>query len=218
MSWATRDAQALAEDYTPAAALTNNVEREALATMYEMRGYAFTEETNYLANARQNLMDVKTHLKTAKDLAAKGGSNNLTCLRGAAEKAETGALEYEQLANQTVEETKALQADRALMNTEAQAFLKASDEYLNAQADAMKDVVNSLMALVDGNAKAADPKAASRGTVSKRANRPLANTTTLHTGNGHGLKREVQPHLPEMAFSSGRHDHPAAKDSDCENS
>jgi hypothetical protein len=109
--------------------------------------------------------------------------------------------------------------DKVTQSNAANAEESASAaEELNAQADSMKDVVNSLLVLVDGNAKAATPKAARRGNGSKRTNRPMANTTTLHTGNGHGPKREVQPHIPEMTFSSGRQDHPAPKDSDFENS
>jgi methyl-accepting chemotaxis protein len=143
MSGVKTDATALAQDYTPAAVVANNVERESLATMYEMRGYAFTEETNYLAKAQQNLVEVKKYLKEAKDLAAKGGGKNLTFLKEAAEKAEAKALEYEQLANQTVVVTAALEKDRALMNTEAQAYMKVCDEYLKSQDSKLKEVLAS---------------------------------------------------------------------------
>ena len=53
----------------PAATVANNVEREALQTMYEMRGYAYTENTNFLVKGLQSLGDVKKHLQDAKDLA-----------------------------------------------------------------------------------------------------------------------------------------------------
>ncbi len=49
MSVVKEIANSLADDFMPATAAANNVEREALSTMYEMRGYAFTEDTNYLA-------------------------------------------------------------------------------------------------------------------------------------------------------------------------
>jgi methyl-accepting chemotaxis protein len=89
-------------------------------------------------------------------------------------------------------------------------------EELNAQADALKDAVKELLALVDGQGARRNPTTSLAAT--KVAKRPTAKTTTMRSGNGHGLKREVQPHIPEMTFSSGRSDHPAPKDSDFENS
>ena len=104
--WKMSDVKAiattLASDLMPASSVANNVEREALATMYEMRGYAFTEDTNYLTKSIANLADVKKYLQEAKDLAAKSGDQDLSFLKQAADKAEAKALEYEDLAKQTV--------------------------------------------------------------------------------------------------------------------
>ena len=59
-------ANVLAKENVPCVAVANDVERTSLQTMYETRGYAFTEETQYLENARKNLVAVKavsyTHL------------------------------------------------------------------------------------------------------------------------------------------------------------
>ena len=69
MSGVRRDATLMSKDYVPAVLIANNVERESLKTMYEVRGYAFTEETNYLARGTANLADVSKFLKDAKSLA-----------------------------------------------------------------------------------------------------------------------------------------------------
>ncbi|MBL9129451.1 MAG: MCP four helix bundle domain-containing protein, partial [Verrucomicrobiales bacterium] len=69
MSRVKRDATTIAQDYLPAVLVANNVERESLKTMYEIRGYAFTEDTNFLARGRQQLADVDKFLGEAKGLA-----------------------------------------------------------------------------------------------------------------------------------------------------
>ena len=65
MSSVKRDATAMAVDYMPAVLAANNVEREALSTMYEMRGYAYTEQADFLAKSKANLADVKKGLEAA---------------------------------------------------------------------------------------------------------------------------------------------------------
>src|ERR1035438_4327550 len=95
-------ATVLAGEYMPATGVANNVERESLQTMFEMRGYAFTEDTNFLTKSLANLAEVKKYLQDAEQLAIKSGDQNLHFLKQAAEKAEAKALEYEELAKQTV--------------------------------------------------------------------------------------------------------------------
>ena len=132
MSSVKRDATAMAVDYMPAVLAANNVEREALSTMYEMRGYAYTEQADFLAKSKTNLADVKKGLEAAKALAAKSGST-LEFLKQAAEKAEAKALEYEQYANQTVVVTEALAKDRAAMDKAAEDYMKECQDYLTSQ-------------------------------------------------------------------------------------
>jgi methyl-accepting chemotaxis protein len=132
MSSVKRDATTMAVDYMPAVMAANNVERESLNTMYEMRGYAFTEQAGFLAKSKANLADVKKSLEAAKTLAAKSGIT-LDFLKVAAEKAESKALEYEQLANQTVAVTEALHKDRSAMDKAAQDYMKVCQDYLASQ-------------------------------------------------------------------------------------
>ena len=133
MSSVKRDATTMAADYMPAVQAANNVERESLSTMYEMRGYAYTEQADFLTKGRANLADVKKGLDAAKALAIKSGST-LDFLKQAAEKAEAKALEYEQLANQTVAVTEALSKDRAAMEKAAQDYMKQCYDYVANQS------------------------------------------------------------------------------------
>jgi len=140
MSSVTRDATAMAVDYMPAVLAANSLEREALNTMYEMRGYALTEQTDYLTKGEANLADVKKCLAEAKTLALKSGEN-LTFLKQAAEKAEAKAIEYEQLANQTKSLTDAMQKDRANMDKAAQDYMKQCYDFLASQNERLQAIV-----------------------------------------------------------------------------
>jgi methyl-accepting chemotaxis protein len=140
MSGVRRDATLMSKDYVPAVLVANNVERESLKTMYEVRGYAFTEETNYLARGTANLGDVSKFLKDAKSLA-NGSGKSLEFLRQAADKAEAKAQEYEQLLQQTVSITAALDKDVNAMNKSAQDFVTSCENYITSQTVKLKAAV-----------------------------------------------------------------------------
>lgn len=57
------------KEIVPEVAVANNVERWSLQTMYAMRGYAFTEEAQYLDQGRKNLEEVKKYSQTPKSTA-----------------------------------------------------------------------------------------------------------------------------------------------------
>ncbi len=132
MSRVNRDATVMASDYLPAVLVANKVERTSSQTMYEMRGYAFTDDTNYLARGRQQLSQVNTHLDEAISLAAKS-EQTLGFLRTAAEQARTKAAEYAQLADRTVALTTAMDADIAAMDKAAGEYMSLSRTYLQSQ-------------------------------------------------------------------------------------
>ena len=131
MSSATNSANTLLNEKVPEVAVANNVERASLLTMYEIRGFGFTGEDAFLTGGLKNLEEVKGHLKAAKDLGAKYPA--LAQLKAAAEKAEVKALEYEQLVKDTVAAEKAMDGNRAQMDTTAQAFMKICAAYLESQ-------------------------------------------------------------------------------------
>src|SRR5262245_46175118 len=102
-----QNALTLSEDFMPAAAVANEVERDAAQTMFEMRGYSFSEETNYLGRAQVNLAELKEQLENAKKLAAKSGDAHLAFLNEAVQRAEAKTFEYQQLVLQTIPVIKA---------------------------------------------------------------------------------------------------------------
>jgi methyl-accepting chemotaxis protein len=134
MSRTSRNAITMAKDNVPEVTIANDVERASMLTMYEIRGYGFTEETNYLQNGLKNLEEVKQHLKSAKDLASK--SINLDGLRTAVEKADVKVQEYEQQVQQTIAKNQALERIRAQMDKSAQAFMLVASGFLLDQNSA----------------------------------------------------------------------------------
>ncbi len=149
MSAVKSDAVLMAKNYVPAVLVANNVERESLKTMYEVRGYAFTEETNYLARGTANLAQVNGFLKDAKTLADSSGTS-LAFLRQAADKASTKVQEYEQLLNQTVTVTAALDKDVTAMDKSGQDFITSCENFLVNQTARL---TNALNANIGENAK-----------------------------------------------------------------
>ena len=135
-------ADTLATKNVPAVAVANNVERNALKTMYDVRGYAFTDEKEYLEKGRTSLAEVK---KFIRDAAAHAAKNDLKVLAANAKLAEEKALVYEQLVDQTVKINEALEKDSTAMNTAAAAYMRNSDDFLKSQEEALeKDIAAAL--------------------------------------------------------------------------
>jgi methyl-accepting chemotaxis protein len=126
----------LVNETVPEVVVANNVERSSLLTMYDIRGYGYTEEAGFLTKGRASLADVKKFLGEAKALADK--SPSLGKLKTAAERAEVKALEYEGLVNQTVAKDEAIVQNRKDLDTSAQAFMKECDAMLASQNNSFK--------------------------------------------------------------------------------
>jgi len=132
MTGISRQAKTMEQEDVPSVQVANDLERFALLTMFEIRGYTFTEETNYLTSGLKYLDEVKGHVQEAKQLA--GDRQGLKDLKDAAQKAEIKVQEYEQMAHQAVAKIDALSANRAQMDAASRSFVKTCEDYLEAQA------------------------------------------------------------------------------------
>jgi methyl-accepting chemotaxis protein len=121
----------LAFQNVPAVGLASGIERNTQATMYATRGYAFTEEKQYLDATNQGFSDLKKYLKDTKDHAAK---YSLAVLKENTEKAESKALEYEKLHNETVAITEAMDLNRKGCDEAALAYMQACESLLESQS------------------------------------------------------------------------------------
>ena len=125
------DATILAKENVPEVAVANNIERYSLNTMYQMRGYAYTEDEKFLQEGKKNLEEVKKYLKEAKEHGAK--SAQLANLKQAAEKAEASVLEYERLAEEAVKLTGELEKERQGAETAAKKYMDVCAAFLKVQ-------------------------------------------------------------------------------------
>ena len=129
----------LVKENVPEVAVANNVERYSLATMYQVRGYAFTEEEQFLTEGKKELEQVKKYLGAAKTHGA--SSPRLAKLAEAAQKAEIAALAYEQLLSQTVTLTQRLEAERKSAEAAAAKYMQVCADFLKDQNEEMvKDI------------------------------------------------------------------------------
>jgi methyl-accepting chemotaxis protein len=135
------EATRLEKENVPEVAVANNVERASLLTMYEVRGYIYSESEEMLKRGQANLAEVKAHLTEAKRLG--GTSATLAPLKAAAEKAETFALEYEKFLAEAVACDTAIEQDRKAMNAAAQVFVKECVAYLGGQDKALAEEIKS---------------------------------------------------------------------------
>jgi methyl-accepting chemotaxis protein len=142
----SKTALILADQLTPEMDAATNVERWSLDTMYETRGYVFTEEKSFLDNARSNLEQVKKYLGDAKAHGEKFQDEFL--IKNAATATEN-ALEYEKLLNLTVTKTDETNQDEADSIVAADDYMKICYAYASGQSKKLEDEVSE--ALKDSN-------------------------------------------------------------------
>ncbi|HML76701.1 MAG TPA: methyl-accepting chemotaxis protein, partial [Anaerohalosphaeraceae bacterium] len=153
-SWSMLDVKTtathLAEELVPEVTIANEVERTSLHTMYDARGYAFTEEESYLNQATASLKQVKEHIHNAQAHATK---YNDELLKQNTDNAMKMALQYEQLLNQTVEETTILQTQEKESLAAADQYMKACYAFLDDQNKMMNDELDKMASSENINGK-----------------------------------------------------------------
>jgi len=112
----------LAKENVPEVGVANNIERYSMMTMYEMRGYAYSEEESFLKGGQKNLAEVNKYLQEALALADR--SAHLGALKESATKAKEKVAEYEKLAEETIAVNKKLEANHAAMNESAGKYMQ----------------------------------------------------------------------------------------------
>jgi len=131
MTRSSQQAEIMAKEDVPSVAVANAVERAALLTLFEMRGYGLSEEETYLQRGNKHLAEVRQHLNEAQELAKK--YPGLSNLKTAADKAEAKVTVYEGQIQSTIKLIAALEKDRAVMNDAAQRYMKVCNEYMENQ-------------------------------------------------------------------------------------
>ncbi len=138
--WRMRDISTqstmLAKEYVPEVAVANDIERNALLTMYEIRGYGLTGDESYLSRGLANLAEVDKGLKDADDLSNK--SSHLVKLKSEVVALRSKVDEYDKLVDQTKAINDSVSQDRKALDTAAAEYMKNCNEFLDGQNARMK--------------------------------------------------------------------------------
>lgn len=137
MQRTSKSANTLSRENVPEVTVANDVERASFRTMYEVRGYTYTEETNFLQNGSKHLAEVKEHLRKATALASTNAT--LGALKEAASRAEARTLEYEKLFADTVRLNEAIQANRVEMDKNAREFSSSCASLAKHQGEVLTE-------------------------------------------------------------------------------
>jgi len=133
----------LSRQYVPSVEIANEIERNTLLTMFEMRGYGFTEDVTFLKKGEEDLKNLQDKLKKARELTDK--YPNLKELKANAEIAQQKADEYEALINKTEEVINDMHKEFKLLTDAATVFLKNCDDFNKSQYEMMdKDIAKKV--------------------------------------------------------------------------
>ncbi len=121
----------LEREYVPEVDIANKIERSSFRTMYAMRGYGFTGEETFLADARKNMAALQERLATAKKLGDE--AKNLKALRPAIEKVQTELSQYKQLVEETAIVNGKMAENQKTLDALATQYMSNCNEYLAGQ-------------------------------------------------------------------------------------
>ena len=127
----------LSKAYMPQVDITSDLERYAFEAMHHMRGFGFTQESQYLDLADKSLSKAKEMLDRAKRLA--DAFPELAELKQGVSAAETGIAEFQKLTGATVEESKNLAHARTELDSAGAAFMTSCAELLNNEYAAVRN-------------------------------------------------------------------------------
>jgi len=131
----------LADEWIPEIKLTGEIERNTQSAMFEMRGYAYTEDKTFYDAAFKYLDQVTSFLKQAGDLVEK--SRNLTDLKENIASATDNINKYSDLSKQTVTKNVAIAENLKIMADEAIKMKQACETLLADRTDTMKKLIKT---------------------------------------------------------------------------
>ena len=136
MTTAKIESTILAEEYVPEVEVAGLLRGAANRTMYEMRGYGFTEDDKYYQNAQKELGDIDAALKACRELDAR--AVNLKKLGGQIEIAQGAVDEYKTMVTQTVATNAKMAEARKGLDENAAAYMRNSADFLANQNTAFE--------------------------------------------------------------------------------
>jgi methyl-accepting chemotaxis protein len=139
MSGVQREARSLAQEYVPELVIAADVRNAIQDMMYEVRGYGYTYQKEFLDAGRKAADEASAAVKLATDLAAK--YPDLKVLKEGATKSEVALKEYMDLVGRTEESVNGIDAARKRADDGARTFLENAQAFLRSQNEAMHKVI-----------------------------------------------------------------------------
>jgi methyl-accepting chemotaxis protein len=133
----------LAAKTVPKVEVANQVERSALKVMYEIRGYALSEDSNFLDRGLKQLADVDSHLTEAALLAK---TQNLPELAASVAEAQAKAALYRHRLDETVKATQGLTQAKGEVITFADEYVKSCEDFRATQLEYLDQDARKLAA------------------------------------------------------------------------
>ena len=138
----------LAHEYVPEVDVAIEISGAANRVMYEMRGYGFTEDETFYANAQKEMTLLETALKKARTLEEK--SPNLKQLKRQIDAATKAVEDYKTLVQQTVVLNGKLAENRSVLDSSAVKYMATSNEFLAGQNEKFKIDLGEGREKIDG--------------------------------------------------------------------
>ncbi len=126
-----QDSTQLAGETVPAVSIATQMQGDWSTTVYQARGYVYSEDARFLDHTRKSIVDIRQAMKDGQTLVAK--SRTLGEMQKSLDKASTSVNEYEKLFNETVVKNEGMARDRATLNEAAQRAMKAARDFVGAR-------------------------------------------------------------------------------------
>mgnify|MGYP006271080191 CR=1 FL=1 len=114
-------AENMAREYVPEVSISQELERNNFQAMYNIRGYAFSQDDALLEEGRAFLDEVTENLNQARGIAER--YEDLVVLRESIGNAETQLTEYRGLVNETVAANEGIQSSQEQLDEAAAIFV-----------------------------------------------------------------------------------------------
>ncbi|MHC1744211.1 MAG: methyl-accepting chemotaxis protein [Syntrophobacteraceae bacterium] len=143
--WSMRNVQTesrtLANEFVPQVDLVVDLEARAREMMYEMRGYGYTGQDQYLERSRKAAALIEKDLTALRELVIRASA--LQHLKEVMAPLESSLREYERLIGDTQGKVEGLARNRKTMDESAARFMEHANAYLQSQSRKMTAEIQS---------------------------------------------------------------------------
>jgi methyl-accepting chemotaxis protein len=132
----------LKNEYIPEVDLANNIERNALQVMYNMRGFSLKFDENFYELGQEFMAELNNYLDQAEQLANEYDA--LVKLREDVQVAKNNVAEYDALADETNQVIDEIRAQREILDSSAALYMQQANDFLKNQRESfLQDLANN---------------------------------------------------------------------------